>query len=1029
MKNSYIMKKIFSCFLLSAIAIPWIKAQSFTEWQNQNLNEVNRLPMHASYFPYETLEEANFGNKENSANFLSLNGDWKFNWVKDADMRPTDFFRTDFNDKGWDEIKVPAVWELNGYGDPQYLNTGYAWRNDFENNPPVVPVKNNHVGSYRQSFVIPAEWKGKDITAHFGSVTSNMYLWVNGKYVGYGEDSKLEQEFDLTPYLKPGEENLIAFQVFRWNDGTYLEDQDFFRYSGVGRDCYLVARDKNRIEDLRITPDLDENYKDGILKIDVKLKGKGTTDLTLTSPSGEVVATGKITGSGETVLNVADPLKWSAESPNLYKLTAKLFGGNEVLTFNVGFRKVEIKDRQVLVNGKPVLFKGVDRHELDPDGGYVVSPERMLQDIRIMKENNINAVRTSHYPNDPLWYDLCDIYGIYVVGEANVESHGMGYGEKSLAKQPEWEKPHVERNVRNVERNFNHPSIIFWSLGNEAGDGVNFAAAYKAVKDLDTSRPVQYERSRPGENTDLFVPMYASHKGVEDYALNGEYPLIQCEYAHAMGNSMGGFKEYWDLYRKYPSLQGGFIWDFVDQSPRWINADGIEIFGYGGDFNPYDASDQNFCNNGLIAPDRTLHPHMAEVKRVQQSIWTSPVDIQKGTFSVFNENFFTDLSNYILNWEVVEDGRPVKSGVIPDLKVQPQETVEISIPYGNLDDKGELFLNVAYSLKNAEGVLPAGTELARQQIPLNNQVSSPLKIVNSIERGTKLPLSVVNTNSNYLIVEGKDFSIDFSRQNGFISRYRVNGAELVEEGAQITPNFWRAPTDNDFGANLQTKFKVWKNPEINLSSINADKNSEGLVVVVAEYEMPEVKAKLNLTYTINNTGEILVSEYMKTSQGAEVADMFRFGMQVPMPKKYDRIEYYGRGPLENYLDRKEAADVGLYKQTVNEQYYPYIRPQETGTKSDIRFWKQMNSAGKGIEILSSSPFYASALNYSIESLDEGETKHQMHPEYVKPVDYVNLLLDGAQTGLASVNSWGARPLPQHQLKYGDHSFQFLIKPL
>ncbi|MCH5236976.1 MAG: DUF4981 domain-containing protein [Muribaculaceae bacterium] len=1012
---------IFSCFPLSS--------QTFKEWQDQNLNEVNRLPMHTAYFPFASSEEAKKGDISKSDNFMSLNGKWKFNWVKDADQRPADFFLVNFNDKGWEEINVPGVWELNGYGDPMYVNTNYPWSNDFENNPPYVPVENNHVGSYRQSFVIPAEWKGKDIIAHFGSVLSNMYLWVNGKFVGYGEDSKLEQEFDLTPYLKPGQENLIAFQVFRWNDGSYLEDQDFFRYSGVGRDCYLVARDKNRIEDVRITPDLVNDYKDGILKVDLKLKGKGVTQLTLYAPDGKEVASQKVTGSGSATFNVENPLKWTAETPNLYKLSANLFGGTETLTFNVGFRKIEIKDRQVLVNGQPVLFKGVDRHELDPDGGSVVSPERMLQDIQIMKQNNINAVRTSHYPNDNLWYDLCDEYGIYVVAEANVESHGMGYGDRSLAKDSSWEKAHLERNQRNVQRNYNHPSIIFWSLGNEAGNGINFIEAYNWVKNEDPSRPVQYEQAHGEGNTDVMVPMYMTHEGIEKYAQNGKLPLIQCEYAHAMGNSMGGFKEYWDLYRKYPSLQGGFIWDFVDQSPRWTNSDGIEIFAYGGDFNPYDPSDQNFCNNGLIAPDRKPHPHMAEVKRVQQNIWTSPADLKNGKFNVYNENFFTDLSNYVLNWEIVENGVPVESGVIDNINVGPQKTGLITIPYTNLPDSGEQFLNVSYSLKKADGILPAGTELARQQIPLKTPESMPLEIKNKTEKGKVLDLNIIENQRNYLIVKGNDFSIDFSRKDGFMSRYDVNGTEMLEKGAQLKPNFWRAPTDNDFGANLQNKYRVWKNPEMKLRSLDAEKTSDGLVKVSARYEMPQVSGDLTMTYTINNVGETLISQSFVATNCADVPNLFRFGLEMRMPEKFNTVEYYGRGPQENYIDRKESADIGIYRQSVKEQYYPYIRPQETGTKGGIRWWKQLNSAGIGLEFLSSQPFYASALNYTVDSLDEGKEKHQMHPEYVKKSDFVNLIIDGYHSGVAGVNSWGALPLPQHQLPYGNYDFEVLVSPV
>lgn len=1004
-------------------------SQTFREWQDQNLNSVNRLPMHSAYFAFDKNDSSK-ADKTQSKNFLSLNGDWKFNWVQNLEQRPTDFFKTEFNDSGWDLIEVPGVWELNGYGDPIYVNIGYAWRNDFENNPPVVPTENNHVGSYRQTFNIPADWKGKDVIAHFGSVGSNIYLWVNGKFVGYGEDSKLEQEFDLTPYIKPGEDNLIAFQVFRWNDGSYLEDQDYFRYTGVGRDSYLYAREKNRIEDIRVTPDLINNYKDGTLTIDIKLKGKGKTDLTLRAPDGSVVATAQVNGSGKAVMEVDNPLKWTAETPNLYQLSADLIGSNEIIDINVGFRKVEIKDRQLLVNGQPILIKGVDRHELDPDGGYVVSPERMLQDIKIMKENNINAVRTSHYPNDNLWYDLCDIYGIYVVAEANLESHGMGYGESTLAKVPSWEKAHLERNERNVQRNFNHPSIIIWSLGNEAGDGPNFTTVYNWVKNEDPSRPVQYERTLNGPNSDLYVPMYESPAQAEYYAINGNKPMIQCEYAHAMGNSQGGFKEYWDVFRKYPALQGGFIWDFVDQSPRWTNKDGVEIFAYGGDFNPYDASDINFCNNGLLSPDRVPHPHMEEVARVQQSIWTSPVNIDKGLFNIYNENFFKDLSDMSLSWQVIDNGKAVESGVINDLNVLPQETKQITIPYSLDNLNGEVFLNVAYKLKENDGILPASTVLARQQIPLKEVSLPALSIQNVVTKGKTNNLEIVENQKNYLIVKAPGMQIDFSRQDGFMSSYVVKNTQMIEEGAQLKPNFWRAPTDNDFGADIQKKFAVWKKPSMNLKSLDASKTEDGLVKVIAKYDMPEVQANLSLTYTINNEGSVLVNEEMNVNPSAKnIPGLFRFGMEMPMPEKFSHVEYYGRGPHENYFDRKESADFGVYYQTVEEQFYPYIRPQETGTKSDIRYWTVINKAGTGLRFTSNIPFYASALNYTVESLDEGPEKRQMHSPEVKKADFTNVLIDGAQRGLGGIDSWGAVPLEQYQLGYKDYDFSFLITPV
>ena len=749
------MKKQLMTGLFTVLALT-AGAQTFQEWRNPEINAVNRAPMHTNYFAFENADAAKKADKKQSTNYMTLNGTRKFNWVKDADSRPTDFWKTGFNDKGWDDLQVPAVWELNGYGDPIYVNVGYAWRNQFQNNPPEVPTENNHVGSYRREIVVPASWKGKDIIAHFGSVTSNMYLWVNGRYVGYSEDSKLEAEFDLTPYLKPGQKNLIAFQVFRWCDGTYLEDQDFFRYSGVGRDCYLYARNKKRIQDIRVTPDLDAAYQNGSLAVNLDLKGSGKVDLELVDAQGKQVATATANKSGLVTMNVENPKKWSAETPYLYTLRASMQGSNEVIPVKVGFRKIELKGDQILVNGKAVLFKGADRHEMDPDGGYVVSPERMLQDIQIMKQFNLNAVRTCHYPDDNLWYDLCDQYGIYVVAEANIESHGMGYGDKTLAKNPSYKKAHLERNQRNVQRGFNHPSIIFWSLGNEAGDGPNFEQCYKWIKAEDPSRACQYEQARQKEHTDIFCPMYYDYNGMEKYGqrTDATKPLIQCEYAHAMGNSQGGFKEYWDLIRKYPNLQGGFIWDFVDQSCRWKGKDGVMIYAYGGDFNRFDASDNNFCDNGLISPDRVPNPHMYEVGHFYQNIWTTPADLSKGEVNVFNENFFRDLSAYYMEWQVLKDGKVIRTGRVDDLKVAPQETAKITLNIGKTCTCKEWLLNVFYKLKNREGLLPAGFTVAKNQLTLNDYKapSMDLKNVETTNVATVVP-QIIDNQYHYLIVK------------------------------------------------------------------------------------------------------------------------------------------------------------------------------------------------------------------------------------------------------------------------------------
>ncbi len=1013
-------------------------AQSFKEWQDPEINAVNRMPMHTNFFAYENIETAGKAVKEESKNFMSLNGTWKFFWVADADARPTDFWKPDFNDKGWDNLEVPAVWELNGYGNPIYVNIGYAWRNQYKNNPPLVPTEKNHVGSYRREIVVPADWKGKDIIAHFGAVTSNMYLWVNGKYVGYSEDSKLEAEFDLTPYLKPGQKNLIAFQVFRWCDGSYLEDQDFFRYTGVARDCYLYARNKMRIDDIRVTPDLDSLYENGSLLVNMNLKGNVKVNLELTDDENNIVASTYVSGTGKvsTIINVDSPNKWTAETPYLYTLRATVKNGNgvsEVIPLNVGFRKVEIKGSQVLVNGQPVLFKGVNRHEMDPDRGYVVSRERMLQDIQIMKLFNINAVRTSHYPDDNFWYDLCDKYGIYMVAEANIESHGMGYEDATLAKNPAYMTAHVERNRRNVERNFNHPSIIFWSLGNEGGYGANFEAAYRWVKAEDPSRLVQYERAEIDGLTDIFCPMYYDYDSCIKYCEDDSKtkPLIQCEYAHAMGNSEGGFKEYWDLVRKYPKYQGGFIWDFVDQSCRWTGKDGVMIYAYGGDFNRFDASDLNFCDNGLISPDRVPNPHMYEAGYFYQNIWTTAGDLSVGEVKVYNENFFCDLSAYAMEWDVLKDGRTVRSGRVENLDVAPHQTSSVRLDIGQTDSEGEWLLNVRYIQKNRENLIPAGHIVAKNQLALTSYKARSMDLPNVAESNLDIIVPQVNDdNVNCIEVVGDNFNIQFSKATGYMDRYTVAGVEMIAEGGALSPNFWRAPTDNDYGADFQNKFRAWLDPDLKLETLT-NEVTDGQVIISAGYTMKGISegTRLFLTYVINNRGAVKVTEKMVADNNADVSPMFRFGMQLVMPVSFEKISYYGRGPIENYIDRNHCTDLGIWNQNVTDQFYAYIRPQENGNKTDIRWWKQMNAAGDGLEFVAEAPFSASALHYTISSLDSGKYKGQEHSNEVKPADLTNVLIDKVQMGLGCVNSWGAWPRKEYLIPYGDYEFTFVMTPI
>lgn len=1011
------MKKLIA--LSALFAGLFATAQTFTEWQDPNVNEINRLPMHST-----------FASTEQSR--LSLNGVWKFHWVENADQRPTDFYRTDYDDKSWGKMPVPGIWELHGYGDPQYVNIGYCWRNDFTSNPPEVPTAKNHVGTYRRTVVIPSDWADKEIIAHFGSVTSNIYLWVNGRFVGYSEDSKLEPEFDLTKYLKAGKENVIAFQTFRWCDGTYLEDQDFWRLSGVARDCYLYTRPRGaRIDDIRVTPDLTDNYTNGTLDVNLTLNGKPSVELTLTAPDGTVVAETQAV-NGKATIKVDNPLKWTAETPHLYTLTAVAKSGGKVvetIPMKVGFRKVEIKNRQLLVNGQPIIIKGVNRHELDPDGGYVVSRGRMLQDLQIMKENNINAVRTCHYPDNAQWYELCDSVGIYVVAEANIESHGMGYGEHTLAIRPEWETAHMERNMRNIARNFNHPSVIIWSMGNEAGDGQNFEKVYAAIKEQDSSRPVQYERAGMNPWTDIYCPMYASHSWVERYSSNpdSDRPIIQCEYNHVMGNSGGGFKEYMDLTRKYAINQGGFIWDFVDQSLRKIDNKGREIYAYGGDYNAYDASDLNFCDNGLISPDRRPNPHMAEVAHQYQSIWATPIDLPNGKIEVYNEYFFTDLSNYTLQWALTVDGKTVETGTTALPTIAPQQTAELTLPYtvpANTEGK-EVLLNLNFLTNKEASLVAAGHVQARVQLPLSEYV-----FVEPTLAATDGTIVVDDKNYNRLVLTSDRLSMEFDRHDGMMCVYSVDGVQMLTSDGKLTPAFWRAPTDNDYGANLPAKRQVWRNPELRLQSLTAEKQNDGTAVVKAVYSMPTVKSSLEMTYQVNADGQVLLtSELTPDADAQDVPELSRFGVQIQMPKSMDISTYYGRGPVENYIDRCSSAFIGEYTQTADEQAYPYIRPQETGSKTDMRRWNQTNRGGRGLAITAPKPFIASAIRYSVESLDNGNWKTQFHFPEVEQADYVNLIIDSAQAGVGGIDSWGALPLQQHRLPFGAQSLTILLSPV
>ncbi len=1052
------MKKLLLILAAALAATPLLaeKNGKMEPWQDPEVFGENRLPMAATFVTDQQKT-------------LTLNGVWKFKWNGTIEGRTKGFEALDYDDSEWGTIPVPGMWELNGYNDPLYLNVGFAWRGRYKNNPPYPATDHNYVGQYRRTFNVDASWLGKQICLCIGSATSNVRVWVNGKMVGYSEDSKLEARFDLTKHVRAGE-NLIALEVFRWCDGSYLEDQDFWRLSGIARGVYVYTREKERIEDVNIVAGMDGNFTvnakvtKGIrtVRVDIVDKDGNRIDNREAAPvKGQATLTG-------TVLN---PALWSAEIPNLYtlKVTASdRKGVAESTSIDFGFRTVEIKDSQLLVNGQPILIKGADRHEMNADKGYVVSEADMIKDIRIMKELNMNAVRTCHYPDDPRWYALCDKYGLYVVDEANVESHGMGYGEASLAHRADFKAAHLIRNQRMLQRDFNHPSVIIWSLGNEAGDGENFTACYRWMKESDPSRPVQYERAEGGDNTDIICPMYISPKRSEEILLsNPGKPFIQCEYAHAMGNSMGNFKEYWDLIRKYPTYQGGFIWDFVDQALRWPAKDGgtDHIFAFGGDFNEYDPSDGSFNCNGVIAADRTLHPHAYEVRYQHRNIHTSLAG-QSGV-NVYNEHFFKDLSQYMMLWNVTVDGEAVSSGAVENLNVAPQKTAAVDLPGLKELPKtdGDMFLNVSYVLKTADGLLPAGTEVAYDQIALQERAVAAFDAGSASVCGKSL---IQNETDAAYVFSGSfafagtmadriaDWTATFDKTTGFLTGYTVNGVQMLSE--PLTPEFARAPNENDMGAGkIREMYMAWRYPVFKLKagSLVVEKAADGVerLSLSAEYEpIAGGAAIVKMFYEIFPDGSIRATEKMKDAgKLAEAPDLMRFGMKLAMPGRFSTVDFYGKGPWENYFDRNSSAVVGRYTQSVNDQYhYGYVRTQESGTKTGLRYFRLLDSNGTGLEISAYGKFSASALPFRMRDLDclengtpvrdnktnvqNGEPRHSLslkakahENDRANGTTYVNF--DLVQMGVGGINSWGTLPLEQYRLPAAEREFTFVLRPV
>ena len=1042
------MKKIL--FILTLItSILSVNAQEKVPyWQNEKINEENRQPMHAAYYVFENEIVAAKNQWRESKNYLDINGAWKFKYVDNPASLPKDFEKTNFNDKAWDNFKIPATWDVNGYGYPIYTNTTYDFAKYIKINPPFVPTNYNPTGVYRREITIDKSWEGKDIFLHIGAAKSNLTVWLNGVYVGYGEDGKLPSEFNLNKYVKPGK-NTIVLQVMKWNDGSYLECQDFWRMSGITRDSYLVARNKAHLNDFEIIPDLDANYVNGSLKISTEFAGitpKDNYTLEVQLKDDNKTINSKIISalSEKQTFEFAvnNPKKWSAEIPNLYLVTFILKDKKanvvEVINHSVGFRKVEIKGGQLLVNGKAIYIKGVNRHETDPATGQTVSRERMEEDIKLMKEFNINAVRMSHYPNDEYFYELCDKYGIYVVDEANIESHGMGYDiTKTLGNKPDWELAHIQRMQRMVERDKNYTSVIIWSMGNEAGNGYNFYRGYLWIKNRDKSRPIQYERATAGAwdgkdlkyewNSDIIDPMYSSPNKMEEYILanpNPDRPYIQCEYAHAMGNSMGNFKDYWDVIRKYPNFQGGFIWDMIDQAVYKTQPDGTVVFAYGGDFGPKDVpSDNNFLNNGVFSPDRKPNPHAFEMRNVYQNILTSWENQETATIKVYNEFSFKDLTNVSLRWTLILDGKETESGIIDNLEINPNQYKTYTLPI-NLVGKQfqEAFINISYQLKEGEPFLPKGFEIATEQLAYKGKWKNDIKI----EGASKI---TVEKKANSTIFKGDKAEVTFDKKTGFISSYSFNNLPIIKEGYQLRPNFWRAPNDNDFGANLQINLKAWKDATQNPTLVNwaFSATKDNKIAVKATYNLPQVASTLELNYEFNGNGELVVKEQLNIDKNKKQPILPRFGMEVILQKDFSNLMYYGRGPHENYIDRNYSSQVGLYTQTVSEQYYPYIRPQETGNKTDVRFLELLSDKLK-LTVTSDNLLAITALHFLNEDLDDGLQKDQRHAAELKERDLTSLKIDYKQMGVGGIDSWQAWPMEKYLLRDTNYYYQFKITP-
>ncbi len=1008
--------------------------------------EINKLDPRADFFPFLSAMEGQLNRPDQASNYKSLNGHWRFNWVRSPEDKPVDFYLNHLNDELWDSIPVPGNWEVNGFGFPIYLDERYPFATEW----PEAPTDYNPVGTYRTKFTIPSPWEGSQVLLHFAGAKSAMYVYLNGEFIGYSQGSKTPAEFDVTNFLQPGE-NLLALQMYRWSDASYLESQDMLKLSGIEREVFLYSRPMVHVDDISISTGLTSNYMDGLLNVMVHIKNDSDSiairnvNLRLSHDADSVILNKIVTikllaRSTDTVsfnFNLSNVLQWSAENPALYQLSLELNDqdnpkDDQFITKKIGFRDISIINSQLLVNGQPINIKGVNRHETDPFTGHIISKESMERDIHLMKLNNINAVRSSHYPNHPYWYDLCDKYGLYVITEANIESHPLAISEDTqIGKNLEWYPAHLERVQRMYHRDKNHPSIIIWSLGNEAGHGVVFEKLYQWLKEADTTRVVQYEPAKEADYTDIFCPMYPKPQRLIDYAKNKpKKPGIMIEYCHAMGNSVGNLQDYWDIIEKYPSLQGGFIWDWVDQSLEYHDADGNPYLAYGHDYHPDMPTDGNFLNNGLVDPYRNPHPHLTEVKKVYQPV-KFKFTPQSKILKIINKNFFSTFSNQEVVWSLLKNGNTSLSGKIDVQELAPQDSLITQLNYV-MDSNAEYVLEVVLSQVDSHGLIPVGHEIGFEQFILQKHSTRATSCSDE-------DLFSIDDKAGGYIICNKKTNLILDDQ-GLITNWKFNGITILE--SSIKPNFWRPPTDNDLGNGMHEWAKYWKvaTDSVNARLLDPPKIIDNIVRFTTLFSLPENKAEFTAIFTLSPCGELVIKLAL-VAQDKDLPNIPKIGLKLVLSNKFDSLYWYGRGPGETYWDRKTGEKIGIYKSSIENSFHRYSRPQETGNKTDLR-WIKVSSRDISLTAISLDeqylhgsvwPFTTDELDFQAAATGSESASGLVpitskHGAFIKTGEVVQWNIDHLQMGVGGDTSWGRMVHDEYTITPKDYEFSLRISP-